>query len=341
MKAIGFKQHLPITNENSLFEFEEPTPTDNAHDLLVEVEGVSVNPVDVGVRKAGRGTRKTPRVIGWDAVGKVISIGDQVTLFKPGDRVFYAGSFKRPGSDSEYQLVDERIVGHAPEGMSNKKAAAMPLTSLTAWEALFEKLEINPSTPDSNRNKTILIINGAGGVGSIATQLAKMAGLKVISTASRLESIKWTKEHGADEVVNHRQDIVKQVRDLGYQYVDYILELNNIDQHWNEMAEIIKPNGKIASITENRRPIDLKKLTQKRVTFAWEWMYSKSYFETPDEVTQHNILEKVSQLLATGKLQPTTTKVLAPITAANLRRAHELVEDVHMMGKVVVVDKKG
>lgn len=261
MKAIGFTQSLPVSNENSLFEFDEPLPHATDHDLLVRVDGTSINPVDIGVRKSGRGIRKKPKVIGWDAVGQVIEIGEKVSLFKKGDHVFYAGSFKRPGSNSEYQLVDERIVGHAPQKLKNDQIAAMPLTSLTAWEALFEKLELDPKNIEQNAGKTILIINGSGGVGSIATQLAHIAGLNVIATASREKTVAWVKNLGADKTVNHHEDLVQQVRKLGYHYVDYILELNNINQHWNEMAELIKPNGKIASITENRQPVDLKKLT--------------------------------------------------------------------------------
>lgn len=340
MKAIGFKEHLPINEKNSLFEFEAPMPQAKGHDLLVKVVGTSVNPVDVGVRGFGRGTREAPKVIGWDAVGEVVETGNEVSLFNEGDHVFYAGSFKRSGSDSEYQLVDERIVGHAPKSLTDSQIAGMPLTSLTAWEALFEKLHINIEDLQQNQHQTILIINGAGGVGSVATQLAKLAGLKVISTASRDETIKWTKAHGADMVVNHRQDLVPQVRHLGYQYVDYILELNNLDQHWNEMTELIKPNGQIASITENKRPIDLKKLTRKRGTFHWEWMYSKSYYETPDEITQHQILDKVAGMLDSGALQSTVTQVLSPINVDNLKKAHSMVEEGHMKGKVVVVNSK-
>lgn len=335
MKAIGFTQHLPINDPNSLFEFEQPKPTAQGHDLLVKVAATSVNPVDIGVRKGGHTTLQHPKVIGWDAIGTVVEIGSKVTLFHVGQQVFYASSFIRPGSDSEYQLVDERIVGNAPTNLTIAQAAAMPLTSLTAWEALFEKLLIDPKDTN-NRKKTILIINGSGGVGSIATQLAHWAGLKVIATASRPETINWVQAHGADLVVNHRKDLVQQVHQLGLKYVDYILELNDLDGHWNEMAELIKPNGRIASITENRHSINLKKLTKKRATFAWEWMYSKSYYQTDDMITQHQILNQVAQLLDQGVIQSTLTKKLSPITVDNLKKAHQLVETGHMIGKVVV-----
>lgn len=339
MKAIGFTEHLNINNPKSLFEFETPTPLPKGHDLLVKVNAVSVNPVDVGVRRGGRGKLATPKVIGWDACGIVEKVGNMVSLFKPGDRVFYAGSFKRPGSNSEYQLVDERIVGHAPKSLNDAEAAAMPLTSLTAYEALFEQLALSTDSTD-NKGKTILIINGAGGVGSIATQLASNAGLTVIASASRSESINWVKAHGAKYTVNHRKDLVNEVRNLGYKYVDYILELKDIDSHWKEMCELIKPKGAIASITENRRPINLRMLTKKKATFAWEWMYTKSYYHTSNMQTQHNILDTISTQLDEHKLKCTLTRTLSPLNAINLRRAHSLVESGHMIGKVVITNEK-
>ncbi|HCD06902.1 MAG TPA: zinc-binding alcohol dehydrogenase family protein [Lactobacillus sp.] len=336
MKAIGFQQHLPITDPKSLFEFELVKPTPKGHDLLVKVNAISVNPVDIGVRKNGHATLKKPKIIGWDAVGTVTEVGQKVTLFKKDDRVFYAGSFIRSGSNSEYQLVDERIVGIAPKKLSDAQAAAMPLTSLTAWEALFEQLEIDPKDKTNNHNKNILIINGSGGVGSVATQLAHWAGLNVIASASRPETISWTTAHGADKTVNHRKDLVTEVRQLGYKYVDYILELNDLDGHWNEMAELIKPSGHIASITENHRPINLRKLTTKRATFAWEWMYSKSYYQTSDMITQHQILNHISHLLDEGTIKSTINKKLSPINVDKLKMAHQLVETNHMVGKVVI-----
>ena len=323
MKAIGFKKHLKIDDPESLIDFDMEKPTAKGYDLLVKVNAVSVNPVDVGVRKSGHMVLKTPKVIGWDACGVVEEVGSKVRLFKQGDRVFYAGSFIRSGSDSEYQLVDERIVGHAPKTLKDNEAAAMPLTSLTAYEALFEQM---------------LIINGAGGVGSVATQLAHLAGLTVIATASRPDSIKWTQDYGTDYVVNHREDLVKQVRKLGYKYVDYILELKDLDGHWKEMCELIKPEGHIVSITENHRPINLRLLTKKKAHFSWEWMYTKSYYQTEDMISQHDILNKIAQMLDNGKLKCTMTKSLEPLNAINLRKAHKLVESGHMTGKVVVYD---
>lgn len=338
MRAIGFTQNLPIANEKSFFEFFTPKPTPTGHDILVKVQATSVNPVDTGVRRGTPGVLTTPKVIGWDAYGTVDAVGDAVSLFQPGDQVFYAGSFKRAGTDSEYHLVDERIVGHAPTSLSPAEAAAMPLTSLTAWEALFEQMPIDFDHPQDNTGKTVLIINGAGGVGSTATQLAHLAGLTVIATASRPETIAWTKAHGADAVVNHRKNLVDEVHALGYATVDYILELSNLNQHWAEIVALIAPSGHIVSITGNDQPIDLRALKQKRATFAWEWMYTKSFFETPDMITQHETLERIRQLLDDGQLTTTLTKTFTPINAANLRAAHTLVEANRMIGKVVLVN---
>lgn len=336
MKAIGFTKHLPINDPNSLEEFTEEVPTPAGHDLLVKVIATSVNPVDVGVRGHGRGTLKQPKVIGWDAYGIVEKVGDEVSLFKPGDKVFYAGSFIRSGSDSEYQLVDERIVGHAPTKLTAAEIGAMPLTSLTAWEALFERLRIDRKAREQNARQTILIINGSGGVGSIATQLAHLAGLKVIASASRPETIKWVKQNGADYTVNHRKNLVIEVRKLGFHYVDTILNLNDLDGHWNEIAELIKPEGAVCAITENKRGIDLQKLTKKAASFNWEWMYTKSYYHTDDMIIQHQILDKVASLLDNGNIHSTVTKVLRPINVANLKRAHALVETNHEIGKVAI-----
>jgi NADPH2:quinone reductase len=338
MWAIGFQKHLPIEAADSLFKFETAMPTPKRRDLLVKVDAISVNPIDIAVRKNGEETLTEPKVIGWDAVGVVTACGEAVSLFDVGDRVFYAGSFKRAGSDSEYQLVDERIVGHAPVKLSDAKAAAMPLTALTAYEALFEQLAIDPDQPESNAQKSILIINGAGGVGSVATQLAHNAGLHVIASASRPATIDWCLQHGADETVNHRENLIDEVRNLGHQYVDYILELNNVDTHWDEMVELIRPNGHIVSITQNHHPIDLKELKRKRVTFAWEWMYTKSYYQTADMESQHVILEKIATQLDAGELQSTLTKQLSPVNVENLKAAHQLVESNHMMGKVVITN---
>lgn len=337
MKAIGFTKSLSINEKNSLVDFETEIPQANEHDLLVKICAFSVNPVDVSVRQTRQDNLKSPKVMGWDAVGVVEAVGNSASLFKSGDLVFYAGSFKRPGSNSQYQLVDERIVGHAPKNLTYAQSAAMPLTSLTAWEALFEQFAIDPYDFANNQNKTLLIINGAGGVGSIATQLAHWAGLKVIASASRPETIKWTREHGADITVNHRNDLVAEVRKYTQQkYVDYILDLSDLNAHWEEIVELIKPSGIIASITGNSQPLDLVRLKQKRAIFAWEWMFTKSFYQTDNMITQHDILEKIAELLDKGVIKSTLTRTLSPINVSNLKEAHRLVESHRMIGKVVV-----
>lgn len=334
MKAIGFREHLPIESEKSLVDINKEIPVAQGHDLLVKVNAVSVNPVDVSVRRNGRGQLKYPKIIGWDAVGTVAQIGNQVTNFKTGDRVWYAGSFIRPGSDEEFQLVDERIVGSAPVNLSDEQAAAIPLVGLTAYESLFEQLPIDVKA--DNYNKVILIINGAGGVASIAVQLAHLAGLKIIATASRPESIKWAKRNGADYIVNHRHDLVKQIRALGFKYVDYILNLQNLDAHWDEIAQLIKPEGFVAATTENHHLIDLQKLTKKKATFAWEWMYTKSYYHTSEMISQSHILNRLAKLYDDKKLKLIDTKHYSPINTKNLRQAHADVETGHMTGKVTL-----
>ncbi|MEX0381542.1 zinc-binding alcohol dehydrogenase family protein [Leuconostoc sp. MS02] len=336
VKAVGFYRHLPIMDSDSFEDVSIDTPDTSGHDILVKVDGVSVNPVDTFVRKGGRKNKLVkPKIIGWDAVGTVIAKGDNVSLFNIGDRVWYAGDFTRSGSNAQQQLVDERIVSLAPHNLEDSQAAAIPLVGLTAYESLFEKLNINWS--GNNTKKTILIINGSGGVGSIAIQLAKLAGLTVIATASKPESVAWVKKLGASDVVDHHEDLITQVHKTGHQYVDYILNLNNLDAHWFEIAELIKPDGQVVATTENHRLIDLQKLTKKRVTFSWEWMYSKSYYQTEDMISQHDILGHLAKLYEEEKLQPIVTKTYQPINAENMKQAHADVESGHMIGKVTVV----
>lgn len=335
IKAVGFIHHLPISDRDSFMDVVIEQPVLNAQELLIAVEGVSVNPVDTYVRNDGDKTRlSAPKIIGWDAVGTVIGKGDKATLFDIGDRVWYAGDLKKSGSYAQNQVIDERLVGRAPSKLTAAQAAAIPLVGLTAYEALFEKLTVSHS---GNEGKTLLIVNGSGGVGSLAIQLAKLAGLTVIATASKQASVDWVKQLGADHSIDHYKDLVTQVHDLGYQDVDYCLNLNNLDAHWDELAELIKPDGHIAAVTENRKPIDLQKLTKKRASFSWEWMFSKSYYQLDNMKTQHEILTYLASLYETGTLQPVTTKTYTPINADNMRKAHTDVESGHMVGKVTLV----
>lgn len=336
MKAIGFKTSLPITEKDSFVEFDTPVPHAEGRDLLVKIKAISVNPVDFKIRQnAAKDTvLDTPKVIGWDACGVVEAVGDGVTLFKKGDEVYYAGDINRSGSNAEYQLVDERITGKKPLSLTVAEAAAMPLTVLTAWEILFDRIRISP---EKDKGKSLLIIGGAGGVGSIAIQLAKkIAGLNVIATASRPESIQWCKEMGADVVVDHR-NLAAAMNAAGFSMVDFILDFVDTSAYWDAMADLIKPQGHIASITGAGTPVALNKLKSKSVSFSWEFMYTRSSFQTDDMQEQHNILNRVADLLDEGILKHTLTTTLNGLTADNLKTAHGLQESGKTIGKTVIL----
>lgn len=332
MKAVGLYQYLPIENEESLLDVEIPKPKATGKDLLVKINAISVNPVDVKVRAPKDAVEKEPKILGWDASGVVEEVGEDCELFQPGDTVYYAGDITRQGSYSEYQLIDERIVGKKPSNLSFAEAAAMPLTTITAWEGIYDRLRIT----EKDKGKTILILNGAGGVGSIATQIAKYAGLKVIATASREETKNWCEKMGADVIINHRENLLQQLNEAGIGEVDYIFCLNDTDGHWDGMAEAIKPQGSICSIVENEQNLDLNVLKSKSVTFVWEFMYTRSMFQTEDIIEQHRLLNKVSELLEEGIFQTTLTKTFQPINAEQLKKAHKEVESGKMIGKLVV-----
>jgi len=335
MKAIGLTKYLPITDNASLVDVELPKPEAEGHDLLVSVRAISVNPVDTKVRAPKGGVEDPPRVLGWDAAGVVESVGPDVTLFAPGDEVFYAGSIMRPGTNSEFHLVDERIVGNKPKSLSFAEAAALPLTSITAWEALFDRLGI--SRGGASASESLLVIGGAGGVGSIAIQIAKrVAGLDVIATASRAESRDWCLELGADHVVNHREDIPAQLEVIGFGQVDYVLCLNDTDGHWNTMTKVVAPQGHICSIVETSSPVDIGPLMRKSASFSWELMFTRSMFGTPDMIEQHRLLNEVASLVDSGKVRTTSSEVIGSINAANLRKAHAQVETGRMIGKLVL-----
>jgi len=334
MKAVGVKQSLPVSNHNCFVEFELEKPCPKAHDLLVEVKAIAVNPVDYKKRlmSAEGTTLDVPVILGWDAVGVVVEVGESVSLFKPGDEVFYAGDITKPGCNSEFHLVDERIVGKKPKSLNMEESASMPLTSLTAWEALFDRMKI---TKEKDFGKTILIIGGAGGVGSIAIQLAKYAGLTVLASSSREESINWCRELGADVVVNHR-DLVNEVKKAKYNEVDYILDLVDINFYWNDVVELIKPQGHITSITGSDEPLALNALKAKSATFSWELMYTRSMFQTEDQIEQHKILNQVSDLLDNNILRSSLKTTLHGLSAENLRLAHEMLESGKTIGKIAI-----
>lgn len=335
MKAVGVTRYLPIDQPESLLDVEIPKPSASGRDLLVQVQAISVNPVDTKIRAPKDQVEETPRILGWDVAGTVVEVGKQVTNFQIGDEVFYAGSVTRAGGNSEYHLVDERIVGHKPKSLDFAAAAALPLTSLTAWEAIHERLGI-PEEASANSGHTILIINAAGGVGSIATQIAKQAGLTVIGTASRSETSDWARAHGADHIINHHDEFVPQLQKIGISDVDYILCLNHTDQHWQHMADTIAPQGKICSIVETEQPIDLEALKNKSATFVWEFMFTRSMYETDDMSEQGVILNRIATQIDEGKLRKTETKRLHPINAAQLQEAHRLLEAGDMIGKLVL-----
>ncbi|MDG1702305.1 MAG: zinc-binding alcohol dehydrogenase family protein [Opitutae bacterium] len=336
MKAIGLFKYLPIEDEQSFVDVTLDQPVPKGRDLLVKVHAISVNPVDTKVRAPNNEVETEPRILGWDAAGEVTAIGNEVEHYAIGDRVFYAGDLTRSGSNAEYQLVDEQIVGHMPKTIGYAEAAALPLTSITAWEALFERLQISKTGADEG--KSILIISGAGGVGSIAIQLAKkVAKLHVIATASRPASINWAKARGADKIINHRNSLDDELKKIGISQVDYILCLNSTEKHWAAMANAIVPQGRIASIVETE-PVDLSLLQSKSATFVWELMFTRSMYQTPDMIEQQHLLNEIAMLVDRGEIISTMNEVIRPISASNLRIAHRLIEQGDMIGKVVLAD---
>jgi len=335
MKAVGLTRYLPITDPESLLDVELPDPVAAGRDLLVEVRAVAVNPVDTKVRSPKSQTEATPRVLGWDAAGVVKAVGDRVTLFKPGDEVYYAGSIARPGCNSELHLVDERIVGRKPRTIGFAEAAALPLTTITAWEGLFDRLGV--SRTGGHAGASILLIGGAGGVGSIAIQLAKQLGrLRVIATASRPESARWVRELGADDVVDHTKPLADQLRELGVPEVDYLMCLTAPGPYFEQFAPIIRPQGKICMIVESAAPLPLGTLMRKSATVAWELMFTRALFETPDMIEQHALLDATADLVERGVVKTTLGQHAGKINAANLRSAHQALEEGHVTGKLVL-----
>jgi zinc-binding alcohol dehydrogenase family protein len=334
MKAVALTRYLPISDPQSLIDIELPKPRPGDNDLLVRIEAVSVNPVDTKIRAPKDAVEREPKVLGWDAAGVVEAIGKNVSRFKVGDEVYYAGDLTRPGSDAQFQAVDERIVGHKPKSLSFDAAAALPLTTITAWESLFDRLGIDFET--SVAGKSLLIIGGAGGVGSIAIQLAKVAGLKVIATASRAESIKWVLELGADFAVDHRKPLAPQLTATGYKEVDYIANFANTDQYWNVMAELIMPQGHIVSIVENSKPVEIGLLKSKSASFHWTFMFTRSMFGTADMAKQGALLDKAAHLIDAGKIRATHSETLRPINAVNLRAVHAKIESGKAIGKTTL-----
>jgi len=334
MKAVALTRYLPIDDPQALLDVEIEKPAPRGHEVLVRVEAVSVNPVDAKVRAPKAQVEATPKVLGYDAAGVVEAIGDAVTLFKPGDEVFYAGDIGKPGTNAQFHLVDERIVGAKPRSLDFAHAASIPLTALTAWELLFDRFGFDPD--GASRGRSVLLVAGAGGLGSIAIQLTKRAGLHVIATASRSESIEWCKRMGADHVIDHRRPLRPQLEALGLKHVDAIGSFSGPEPYWAQYADVVAPQGKIGILTTLQSPLDMNLIKNKSASVHWEFMFTRAMFTTADIIRQHEILNRVAQLIDAGELKSALTRTLQPINAANLREAHRLIESGSTIGKIAI-----
>jgi len=332
MKAIAYTQHgLPIDHPDALVEVDLPTPTPGPHDLLVAVRAVAVNPVDTKVR--ANFPTEGPRVLGWDAVGKVTEVGSAVTHFRPGDDVYYAGSLVRPGNHAEYSLVDERIAGRKPATLSDAEAAALPLTALTAWELLFDRLGV---AEGGGAGQHLLVVGAAGGVGSILVQLARrLTQLTVIGTASRPETRQWVQQLGAHHVADHRQPLAQELASLGIRHAEYIASLTHTDTHYAQLVEALAPQGKLGVI-DDPATLDAMPLKRKAASLHWEFMFARPMFDTPDLARQHDILNRVADLVERGVVRTTLGEHYGTINAANMRRAHAMLESHRTLGKIVM-----
>ncbi|MCW1938301.1 zinc-binding alcohol dehydrogenase family protein [Pseudomonas sp. MDMC_285] len=335
MKAIAYYQSLPVDHPEALLDVQLDAPSPGPHDLLVEVRAISVNPVDTKIRKGVTPENGAAKVLGWDAAGVVKAVGSEVTLFRPGDRVFYAGAIDRAGANSELHLVDERIVGKMPQSLSFAEAAALPLTAITAWELLFERLQIAEGSTD--QGQSLLIVGAAGGVGSILTQLARrLTGLTVIGTASRPQTQAWVRELGAHHVIDHGKPLSEELARIGVGQVTHVASLTQTDQHYAQLVECLQPQGRLALIDDPLQPLDVMQLKRKSLSLHWELMFTRSLYQTDDMIEQHRLLQRVSGLVDSGVLRTTLGEHFGTINAANLRRAHALLESGKAKGKIVL-----
>lgn len=333
MKAVAYQKAGPITSPEALVEVQLEIPVAEGHDLLVRVQAVSVNPVDTKIRKNVSADNNQWKTLGWDAVGVVEAIGDKVSQFKVGDVVWYAGALNRQGSNSELQLVDERIVGHKPKTLGPREAAALPLTAITAWEMLFDRLQVPKVAPE---NTSILVIGGAGGVGSITIQLLKqLTNLTIITTASRAETKEWVKQLGADYVLDHSQPLATQIKQLGLNAPLYVFSTTQTDQHLADIVELIAPQGHFGLIDDPAQ-LDIKPFKSKSVSVHWEFMFTRSMYQTQDMVKQSELLNEVAELVDAGKIKTTVTQTLTPINAQNLKLVHQQIESGTTKGKIVL-----
>lgn len=335
MKAVAYYHSLPADHADALQDAELPAPRPGPRDLLVEVKAISVNPVDTKIRRNVAPTDGDAKVLGWDASGIVKAVGSEVSLFQPGDRVYYAGAINRAGANSELHVVDERIVGHMPNSLPFAEAAALPLTAITAWELLFERLQITQGNTDLGQS--LLIVGAAGGVGSVLVQLARqLTGLTVIGTASRPETQAWVRELGAHHVIDHRQPLSEELKRIGINQVTHVASLTQTDQHFAQLVEALAPQGRLALIDDPEQPLDIMQLKRKSLSLHWELMFTRSLFETADMIEQHHLLNRVAELVDAGTLRTTLGEHFGTINAANLRRAHALLESGTAKGKIVL-----
>lgn len=335
IKAVGYKQSLPISENDSLVDIKIAKPTASGRDLLVKISAISVNPVDCKIRKNVAVENDDYKIIGWDAVGVVEAVGDEASLFSVGDEVYYAGDLTRSGSNAEFQLIDERIVGRKPSSLSNAQAAALPLTAITAWELLFNGLSV-PLKTASSEQSTILVVGAAGGVGSIFIQLAKtLTNATIIATASRDSSKKWVKDLGADYVVDHSQALAAQISDLNIGELTHVASLNGTEKYVESFVEVLKPFGKIGLI-DDPASFNIALLKRKSISLHWEFMFTRSMFQTPDIQQQHVLLNEVADLVDAGKISTTLGKNLGKICAENLKQAHNELEQGTAIGKLVL-----
>ena len=335
MKAVALTRYLPIDDPQSLIDVEIPKPEIGPHDLLVRVEAVSVNPVDTKLRSPKPQVEAQPRVLGFDAAGTVEAVGADVVGFKPGDDVYYAGDVTRAGSNAQYQAVDARIVAHRPRRLDAAAAAALPLVTITAWELLFQRMPYQPE--QSGNGKSLLIIGGAGGVGSMAIQLARRTGFTVIATASRPETQAWCRAMGAQHVIDHRQPLTAQLKALGFNEVDAALNLANTEHYWTELGELLAPQGHVGLIVEPKSPVHIgDPYKAKCIGIHWEMMFARPRYKTADMSEQGRVLERVAALIDEGELRGIQRETLSPINAENLREAHRRLESGSTIGKLVL-----
>lgn len=338
MKAVGYAKSLPIDDPESLIDIELPQPVATGRDLLIRVDAIAANPVDTKIRQRAAPEQGEYKVLGWDAVGEVVAVGEAASLFKTGDKVFYAGDLNRQGCNAEFQLVDERLVGRKPTSLKDDEAAALPLTAITAWELLFKHLAIPELTANDDKNSKdiVLVIGAAGGVGSILIQLVKqLTAATVIGTASRESSQAWIKKLGADHVVNHAEPLIPQLNALGFDSVTHVASLTHTDSYFDDCVELLSTFGRIALI-DDPVSLDAMKLKRKSLSLHIEFMFARSLFSAPDMDEQGKLLNRLSQLVDEGRIKTTVAKRLGTINAKNLRAAHSELESGTAIGKIVL-----